>query len=242
MNSLAQTKLSVNVNKIALLRNSRGSNLPDLVKAALDCIEFGAEGITVHPRPDERHIKKIDVPLLKEAIHVELNIEGYPTKDFIRLVLDNHPAQVSLVPDPPNILTSNSGWDTKNNLNFLKDAVACFANEGIRVSLFMNADIEMIQYAADTGADRIELYTGDFSKNYDISPEESIETHVIASEIANKLGLGLNAGHDLNLRNLKYYRQNVVNLLEVSIGHAIICDSLYFGLQNTIQMYRRLLL
>lgn len=242
VNSLAYTKLSVNVNKIALLRNSRGSNLPDLVKTSLDCISFGAEGITVHPRPDERHIKKYDVPLLKSAIDVELNIEGYPSEDFVKLVLDNHPAQVSLVPDPPHVLTSDSGWDAKNNLSFLKEVVGLFKNEGIRVSLFMNADVEMIKYASETSADRIELYTGEFSRLYDINPQQAIESHIEASEIAFKLGLGLNAGHDLNLRNLKFYRQNVVNLLEVSIGHAIVCDSLYFGLQNTIQMYRRLLL
>ncbi|NOT38593.1 MAG: pyridoxine 5'-phosphate synthase [Saprospiraceae bacterium] len=236
------TKLSVNINKIALLRNSRGTSLPDLVEVALDCIRFGAEGITVHPRPDERHIKKSDIPLLKAAIDVELNIEGYPSEDFIQLVLDNQPAQVSLVPDPPNVLTSDSGWDTRNQAVFLKEVVSRFKKQRIRVSLFMNPEPELIRYAVDTGADRIELYTGIFSREFEIDSVKAIELHIQSSEIADELGLGLNAGHDLNLRNLRFYKEEVVKLLEVSIGHAIVCDSLYYGLQNTIQMYRGKLL
>lgn len=219
------------------MRNSRGNNQPDLVKLALDCIQFGAQGITVHPRPDERHIKRSDVPLLKDAIDVELNIEGFPSKDFIKLVVDNHPAQVSLVPDPPNILTSDSGWDTKNEKNFLKECVRIFKAEGIRVSLFMNAEPELIQHAAETDTDRVELYTGTYAKDYDLDPMKAIHSHILAAEVTTQCGLGINAGHDLNLKNLKFYKDHIHDLLEVSIGHAIICDSIYFGLQNVIQMY-----
>ncbi|MCC6815621.1 MAG: pyridoxine 5'-phosphate synthase [Saprospiraceae bacterium] len=239
MNPSSHTKLSVNINKIALLRNSRGTNLPDLLNVALDCIRFGAEGITVHPRPDERHIRKSDIPILVKNISVEFNIEGYPSKDFIRMVLDNHPDQVSLVPDPPDVLTSDSGWDTKAQLHFLQQVVRQIKSEGIRVSLFMDPDLELIRYAADTGADRIELYTGHYSHQYNLDRNKAIEPHILASQQAAKSGLALNAGHDLNLFNLQFYKESVINLVEVSIGHALVCDALYFGLQNAIIMYRK---
>ncbi|MEP7197848.1 MAG: pyridoxine 5'-phosphate synthase [Saprospiraceae bacterium] len=231
------TKLSVNINKIALLRNSRGANLPNLIQVAQHCIEFGAEGITVHPRQDERHVRKSDIPLLKAAIEVELNIEGYPSPDFVQMVLDNHPAQVSLVPDAPSALTSDSGWDTRENLAFLKSIVSEFKSAGIRVSLFLNPYPQMVDYAYESGADRIEIYTGNYAEEFWKSPEHAISRHIATAERAQLLGLGLNAGHDLNLDNLAYYKQNVPGLLEVSIGHAIVCDALYYGLQNTIQMY-----
>ncbi|TRZ72394.1 MAG: pyridoxine 5'-phosphate synthase [Bacteroidetes bacterium] len=233
------TKLSVNINKIATLRNARGGNLPDVVKAALDCERFGAEGITVHPRPDERHIRYQDVRDLKPVLSTEFNIEGYPSKNFIDLVISAKPAQVTLVPDPPGVLTSNAGWDTLKNKNFLKEIIQEFRKNHIRTSIFIDADNGMIRHAADTGTDRIELYTESFALNFPTDPEKSISPFISAAILAGDLGLGLNAGHDLNLENLHYFYKNIPGLLEVSIGHALVCDALYFGLENTIQLYLR---
>lgn len=233
------TKLSVNINKIATLRNSRGGNLPDVLKAALDCERFGAEGITVHPRPDERHIRYSDVYNLKPVLTTEFNIEGNPVDKFVKLVLEIKPHQVTLVPDAEHALTSDSGWDTINNKSFLKEICALFKSEGIRTSIFVDPKIEMVKHAADTGCDRIELYTESYARNFYINKEMAIEDYVKAAEEANKLGLEINAGHDLNLDNLNYFQQNIINLKEVSIGHALICDALYYGLENTIQAYLR---
>ncbi len=233
------TKLSVNINKIATLRNARGGNLPDVVKAALDCERFGAEGITVHPRPDERHIRYQDVRDLKPVLSAEFNIEGYPSKNFIDLVIAVRPTQVTLVPDPPGVLTSNAGWDTLKNKSFLKEVIFEFRKYGIRTSIFIDPDNGMIRYAADTGTDRIELYTESFAKNFPADPKKAISPFISAALLAGDLGLGLNAGHDLNLENLHYFYKNIPGLLEVSIGHALICDALYFGLENTIQLYLR---
>jgi pyridoxine 5-phosphate synthase len=233
------TKLSVNINKIATLRNARGGNLPDVVKTALDCERFGAEGITVHPRPDERHIRYQDVLDLKPVLSTEFNIEGYPSENFIDLVISVKPAQVTLVPDPPGVLTSNAGWDTLKNKSFLKEVIQEFRKNGIRTSIFIDADKEMITHAADTGTDRIELYTESYAKNFPAGPEKAIVPFIPAAIMAGNLGLGLNAGHDLNLENLHYFYKNIPGLLEVSIGHALICDALYFGLENTIQLYLR---
>lgn len=233
------TKLSVNINKIATLRNSRGGNLPDVLKAALDCERFGAEGITVHPRPDERHIRYSDVYNLKPVLTTEFNIEGNPVDKFVKLVLEIKPHQVTLVPDAEHALTSDSGWDTINNKSFLKEICALFKSEGIRTSIFVDPKIEMIKHAADTGCDRIELYTESYARNFYINKEMAIEDYVKAAEEANKLGLEINAGHDLNLDNLNYFQKNIINLKEVSIGHALICDALYYGLENTIQAYLR---
>ncbi len=239
LNQEVSTKLSVNINKIATLRNARGGNIPDVVKAALDCERFGAQGITVHPRPDERHIKYSDVRQLKPLLTTEFNIEGYPSVNFINLVTEVIPAQVTLVPDPPDALTSNAGWDTITNASFLKEVISYFKSFGIRTSIFIETDLEMIKAAVDTGTDRIELYTESYAKNYHINKEKAIEPFVIAANKANELGLGINAGHDLDLNNLAFFAQNIPNLLEVSIGHALISDALYFGLENTIQMYLR---
>jgi pyridoxine 5-phosphate synthase len=233
------TKLSVNINKIATLRNARGGNLPDLLKVALDCERFGAEGITVHPRPDERHIRYSDVAELKPVLTTEFNIEGYPSQSFIDLVIKTKPAQVTLVPDPPGALTSNAGWDTIKNKDFLKNVILEFKANGIRTSVFIDADLQMIRNAPGTGTDRIELYTESYAKKFPHSPEEAIAPFREAAMVASDLGLGLNAGHDLNLENLNYFYRNVTGLLEVSIGHALICDALYFGLENTIQLYLR---
>jgi pyridoxine 5-phosphate synthase len=233
------TKLSVNINKIAVLRNSRGGNLPDLIQMAKDCETFGAQGITVHPRPDERHIRRADVPLLKQIVTTEFNIEGYPDKTFMDLVLKNKPTQATLVPDDPSQLTSDHGWDTLKQAVFLTDIVQVLRGEGIRVSLFVDAEASTVEGAKKIGADRIEFYTGDYAKNYAKNRELAIKDHIKAAEIANALGLGINAGHDLNLENLQYYKQSVEGLLEVSIGHALISDALYYGLHNTIQMYLR---
>ncbi|MGA3012457.1 MAG: pyridoxine 5'-phosphate synthase [Bacteroidales bacterium] len=233
------TKLSVNINKIATLRNARGGNLPDVVKVALDCERFGAEGITVHPRPDERHIRYKDVYDLKPLLQTEFNIEGYPSENFIDLVTKVKPAQVTLVPDPPGVLTSNAGWDTLKNKEFLKEIIKEFRRNKIRTSIFVDADLEMIEHAADTGADRIELYTESYAKNYPAEPSIAITSFISGAILAGKLGLGLNAGHDLNLENLRYFYQNIPGLLEVSIGHALICNALYLGLENTIQLYSR---
>lgn len=232
------TKLSVNINKIATLRNSRGGNNPNLVKVALDCERFGAQGITVHPRPDERHIRYQDTFDLKAAIATEFNIEGNcKEQKFIDLVLANKPAQVTLVPDALGQITSNHGWNTIKEQAYLKEMVTLFKNAGIRVSIFVDPVLEMIAGAAQTGTDRIELYTEDYAKNFRHNKEKAIAPYLAAAKEANQLGLGINAGHDLDLQNLGYFAQTIPNLLEVSIGHALICDSLYLGLENTIQLY-----
>jgi pyridoxine 5-phosphate synthase len=234
------TKLSVNINKIATLRNSRGGDNPDLVKVALDAERFGAQGITVHPRPDERHIRYQDVYDLKTVINTEFNIEGNCTEQkFIELVLANKPEQVTLVPDAEGQLTSNHGWDTVKHQSYLKDIIKEFTNAGIRVSIFVDPVAEMIEAAATTGTDRIELYTEAYASGYQQDKEKAVRPYTESAVLAGQLGLGLNAGHDLDLHNLKYFADNVPGLLEVSIGHALICDSLYFGLENTIQMYLR---
>ena len=233
------TKLSVNINKIATLRNARGGNLPDVIKVAMDCERFGAQGITVHPRPDERHIRYRDVIELKSKVTTEFNIEGYPSKEFIDLVIAVRPAQVTLVPDPPGVLTSNAGWDTIKNESFLADIIAAFHKYKIRTSVFIETDEKMIRNAVKTGTDRVELYTESYAKNYPVNREEAIRQFLNAAVVASEVGLGLNAGHDLNLENLKYFHQHIPGLLEVSIGHALICDALYLGLGNTIQLYLR---
>ncbi len=235
-------KLSVNINKIATLRNSRGGNNPDLIKVALDAERFGAEGITVHPRPDERHIRYQDVFDLKKVIQTEFNIEGNPKEQkFVDLVLANSPAQVTLVPDTEGQLTSNHGWDTIRHQSYLKDIVGEFKSAGIRVSIFVDPMEEMIEAAKTTGTDRIELYTESYAGNYHADKELAIKPYIRAAHLANKLGLGLNAGHDLDLQNLNYFSKNIPGLLEVSIGHALVCDALYLGLENTIQLYLKAL-
>ena len=234
-------RLSVNVNKIATLRNARGGNNPDLLKMALDCERFGAQGITVHPRPDERHIRYNDVRQLKPLLTTEFNIEGYPSKDFINLVLENKPHQVTLVPDGPNVLTSNAGWDTRAHQLMLQDVVAVFHEAGIRTSLFVDPDEEMVAAAANTGAKRVELYTESYAKAYPSNPMEAIAPFIRAAIVAKENRLSLNAGHDLDLQNLKFFAIHIPDLLEVSIGHALICDALYLGLENTIRLYLRAL-
>lgn len=234
------TKLSVNINKIATLRNSRGGNNPDVVKAAIDCQKFGADGITVHPRPDERHIRYSDVRAIKPVIKTEFNIEGNPLeKKFVDLVLEVKPTQVTLVPDDPNQLTSNHGWDTIKQKDYLKEIISIFKNAGIRVSIFIDPVNEMVAAAADTGTDRVELYTEAYAKNYTANRESAIREYLTASLTAQEHGIGLNAGHDLDLNNLKFFYQSIPHLLEVSIGHALIADALYYGLENTIQLYKR---
>jgi pyridoxine 5-phosphate synthase len=234
------TKLSVNINKIATLRNSRGGNNPDLIKVALDAERFGAQGITVHPRPDERHIRYQDVYDLKKEISTEFNIEGNCTEQkFVDLVLANKPAQVTLVPDAEGHLTSNHGWDTIKHQSYLKEIITEFKNAGIRVSIFVDPVEEIVEAAATTGTDRIELYTEAYASEYHQNREKAIQPYTNAARVAGSLGLGVNAGHDLDLHNLQYFAQNVPGLLEVSIGHALICDALYYGLENTIQMYLR---
>lgn len=237
---MKKTSLSVNLNKVALIRNARGGNLPDLLKVASDCEDFGADGITVHPRPDERHIRYQDVHLLKEIVRTELNIEGYPSERFLEMVLEVRPDQCTLVPDPPGALTSDAGWDTDGNQAFLVDVVGRLHTAGIRVSLFLEPNPGMVASAKSTGADRIELYTGKYAAHYHADPEAAIAPFVTTAEEALDHGLGINAGHDLNLDNLAYFVQQVPGLLEVSIGHALISDALYFGLQNTIGMYQHL--
>lgn len=232
-------KLSVNINKIATIRNARGGNVPDVVKMALDCERFGSQGITVHPRPDQRHIRYTDVLELKPRLTTEFNIEGYPSKDFIDLVCSVKPAQVTLVPDPPEALTSNAGWDTIKNEGFLKETVAHFHSFGIRTSIFIETDLNMIENAVKTNTNRIELYTESYAKNYPINKEKAIAEFIAAAQKANEMGLGINAGHDLDLNNLAYFVKNIPGLLEVSIGHALISDALYFGIENTIQLYLR---
>jgi len=234
------TKLSVNINKIATLRNSRGGNVPDLIQVAKDCERFGAQGITVHPRPDERHIRYADVHELKKVVTTEFNIEGNcKEQKFIDLVLAVKPMQVTLVPDVQGQLTSDHGWDTIKNKDYLKEVISVFKKAGIRTSLFVDADVNMVEGAKETGADRVELYTEGYAKNFPISRENAIKDFIVAAKKAEELQIGLNAGHDLSLDNLKYFREHLPNLLEVSIGHALICDALYFGLENTIMLYRR---
>jgi pyridoxine 5-phosphate synthase len=233
------TKLSVNINKIATLRNARGGNVPDIVKSALDCERFGAQGITVHPRPDERHIRYQDVFDLKPVLSTEFNIEGYPNRKFIDLVIKAKPAQVTLVPDPPEVLTSNAGWNTVKNQSFLTEIIKEFHTHGIRTSIFIETDAKMIEYAKKTGTDRVELYTESYAANYHRDKEAAIKPFVEAAEVAGLVGLELNAGHDLSLDNLRYFADTIPGLLEVSIGHALICDALYLGLENTIQQYLR---
>lgn len=231
------TKLSVNINKIATIRNARGGNMPDVTKAAIDCERFGAEGITVHPRPDERHIRYSDVREIKPLITTEFNIEGNPIPSFIDLVLETKPAQVTLVPDAADAITSNAGWDTVKNRDFLTEVCAIFKEKGIRTSIFIDPDPAMAEGAKLCGADRVELYTESYAKEYVISPEKAIAPFVTAAEAARNCGLGLNAGHDLNLENLEYFIRTIPWTDEVSIGHAIICDALYMGLEKTIQSY-----
>jgi len=234
------TKLSVNINKIATIRNSRGGNTPNLLQVAVDCERFGAQGITVHPRPEERHIRYKDVLELKPLLRTEFNIEGNPKdQKFVDLVLENLPAQVTLVPDDLGQITSDHGWDTISNKDFLSDIISVFKKAGIRTSIFVDANLKMIEGAAKTGTDRIELYTEEYAKCYSDNREKAIAPFLLAAKRANELGLGINAGHDLNLQNLNYFAKNVEGLLEVSIGHALISDALYFGLENTIQLYLR---
>lgn len=235
------TKLSVNVNKIATLRNARGEDSPNVVKVAMDCERFGADGITVHPRPDERHITRQDVIDLAPVVTTEFNIEGYPNERFLELIGEVKPAQATLVPDPPGVLTSNAGWNTKEHEGLLTGLANDLREQGIRSSIFVDTNPENIEYAAKCGVDRIELYTGPYASAYAGNKEKAIEPYVQAAELAMKLGLELNAGHDLSLENLKYFKENIPGLLEVSIGHALIADALYFGLENTIQQYKRLL-
>lgn len=235
------TKLSVNINKVATLRNARGGNNPDVEKVALDCEQFGAEGITVHPRPDERHIRCADVYALRPVLKTEFNIEGYPSKEFIDLVLKVKPTQVTLVPDAPDQITSNCGWDTKTHQSFLTELMDTFGEAGIRTSIFVGTDLELIEYAAKTGADRVELYTEPYASLYPKNPEAAVAPFVEAAERVHKLGMGLNAGHDLSLVNLKYFHDNIPWLDEVSIGHALICDALYLGLKKTIEEYKNCL-
>lgn len=249
---MSHTKLSVNINKIATLRNARGGNNPDLLKTAKDIIRFGADGITVHPRPDERHIHYADVYDLKKLLttDTEFNIEGNPKEQkFVELVLENKPTQVTLVPDAVGQLTSDHGWDTITNKKYLIDVISVFKNEGIRVSIFVDADIKMIEGAKETGTDRIELYTEAYASQSMVNGQWSIEKarmaigpYISAAKKANELGLGINAGHDLDLQNLKYFSQNIPGLLEVSIGHALICDAIYLGLENAVQLYKRQLM
>ncbi len=233
------TRLSVNINKIATLRNARGGNVPDVRLAAVKCQSFGAEGITVHPRPDERHIRYSDVPVIREVITTEFNIEGNPEEQFIRLVLDALPDQVTLVPDAHDAVTSNAGWDTKANQAFLSDVISRFHDKGIRTSIFTGTDPEIIEYAARTGTDRIELYTEPYASMYNTDRVAAAAPFIRAAEVAREAGLGVNAGHDLDLSNLAWLHSHIPWLMEVSIGHALIADALYYGLENTIQMYLR---
>lgn len=235
------TVLSVNINKIATLRNARGGDAPNLVKVAQDCERFGAQGITVHPRPDERHIKYQDVRDLKPILNTEFNIEGYPGGGFIQLVNENKPTQVTLVPDPPEAITSNAGWDAKKHFSFLAEVVDEFKNKGIRVSLFIDPVLEQIEWAKKTGTDRIELYTEKFAVDYAIGFKSGVSIYKKAAVFAKEIGLGVNAGHDLNLENLNFFAKEIPEIDEVSIGHALISDALYLGLENTIQLYRRAL-
>lgn len=232
------TKLSININKVATLRNARGGNNPDVCKFALDCEAMGGEGITIHPRPDERHIRRTDVHALRPLLRTEFNIEGYPSTEFIDLVLQVKPAQVTLVPDAPDQITSNHGWDTVTYQDFLAQVVNTFKEAGIRTSLFVDPDVTMVEYAAKTGADRVELYTEPYASGYATDREQAIAPYITAAKTAKRMGLGLNAGHDLSLENLGYFAAQIPNLDEVSIGHALICDALYLGLSETIKRYK----
>ena len=235
------TKLSVNINKVATIRNARGGKTPNVVEAAINCQKFGADGITIHPRPDERHITRKDVYDIKPIINTEYNIEGYPSKYFIKMVIEVKPEQVTLVPDDPNVITSCAGWNTIKYQDYLKEIIAEFKENGIRTSIFVEPRIEMIEGAKRCGTDRIELYTEDYARNYTFDKEKAIAPYVEAAIKATQLELGINAGHDLSLENLEYFARNIPNLSEVSIGHALISDALYLGLENAIQMYKRLL-
>jgi pyridoxine 5-phosphate synthase len=230
-------RLSVNINKFATLRNARGGNNPDVLKAALDCERFGAQGITVHPRPDERHIRLTDVFLLGSSIAQEFNIEGYPDERYLQLIEQVKPAQATLVPDGPDVLTSNAGWDTIRHQSLLKDIIQQLKSSGVRVSVFVDPTLKMIEGAAKAGADRIELYTEPYASEFQISPTIAVKPYIESATLAHQLGMGVNAGHDLDLNNLKFFAQSVPYLQEVSIGHALICDALLYGLENTIQLY-----
>ena len=233
--------LSVNINKIATIRNARGGSSPSVVEAAINCQKFGANGITIHPRQDERHIRRKDVYDIKPIITTEFNIEGYPSEDFIEMVLEVKPEQVTLVPDGPDVITSCAGWDTIKFQDYLKEVISVFKENGIRTSIFVDPQIEMIEGSKLCGTDRIELYTEDYATNYAENKEKAIAPYVMAAKKASELGLGINAGHDLSLENLEYFAKEIPNLAEVSIGHALISDALYLGLENAIQMYKRLL-
>ena len=235
------TKLSVNINKIATIRNARGGESPNVVEAAINCQKFGADGVTIHPRPDERHITRKDVYDIKPIINTEYNIEGYPSEDFIKMVLEVNPNQVTLVPDGPDVITSCAGWDTIKFQSYLKEIISIFKEKGIRTSVFVDPKIEMIEGAKKCGTDRVELYTEDYATNYTEDKEKSIAPYIEAAKKATELGLGINAGHDLSLENLEYFAKEIPDLAEVSIGHALISDALYLGLENSIQMYKRLL-
>jgi pyridoxine 5-phosphate synthase len=235
------TRLSVNINKIATLRNARGGNVPDVQRVAVDCEQFGAQGITVHPRPDERHIRYSDVVLLKPLVTTEFNIEGYPSESFMQLVTSVKPDQVTLVPDPPGVLTSSEGWDTIQHSGFLTDVIGELKKNGIRTSIFVGTDPRFIEGAARIGTDRVELYTEPYASMYPVEREAAIKPFLEAARVARSVGLQLNAGHDLSLENLRFMKQTIPWLMEVSIGHALISDALYYGLRNTIQMYLRLL-
>ena len=232
------TNLSVNINKIATLRNARGGNLPNVQNVAVDCERFGADGITVHPRPDERHIRYNDVITLRPIVHTEFNIEGYPSEEFMQLVIMARPEQVTLVPDAPGVLTSSEGWNVAPNMEFLTSIVERLKEHGIRTSIFVGTDLENIRSAAQTGTDRVELFTGPYAEEFEKHPEQAVAPYVAASEMAHRMGMGVNAGHDLNLQNLRYFRENVPYLDEVSIGHSLICDALYMGLEATVAAYK----
>ena len=235
------TRLSVNINKFATLRNSRGGNNPDVLKVATDCEKFGAEGITIHPRPDERHIRYTDAIALKDVVTTEFNIEGYPDERYLRIIREVHPAQATLVPDAPDAITSNSGWDTLKHASFLQDVIAEIHAMGVRVSVFVDPVPRMVEGAARAGADRIELYTEPYAREFTVNKEVAVKPYIESARIAQEVGLGINAGHDLNLENLGFLASSLPRLDEVSIGHALVCDALYLGLENTIQLYLRAL-
>jgi pyridoxine 5-phosphate synthase len=232
-----ETKLSVNINKIATIRNARGGNTPNVAQVAIDCERFGAHGITIHPRPDERHITTKDVYDLHQVVTTELNIEGYPDQRFMNMIAQLKPAQATLVPDSPHVLTSNAGWNTKEHLDWLTELIAEIKSHGVRTSIFVDTDLTNIEYAAKTGVDRIELYTGPYAEEFEMAPKKAIAPYVKAANLATELGLEVNAGHDLSLANLKFFKENIPQLAEVSIGHALVSDTIYFGLENTIQQY-----
>ncbi|MCC6818919.1 MAG: pyridoxine 5'-phosphate synthase [Bacteroidia bacterium] len=231
------TKLSVNINKLATIRNSRGGNNPDILQYASKIESYGAHGITVHPRPDQRHIRYEDVYALKQVVKTEFNIEGYPSEEFVKMVLEVKPTQVTLVPDPPEALTSNNGWDTQMHLEFLKTIIERFKEEQIRTSIFLNPDPKMLESAQATGTDRIELYTESYASQFNSNKEIAIQPYLETAKFATNMGLGVNAGHDLDLKNLSYFAKTIPELLEVSIGHALICDALEYGMSNTVRMY-----